>query len=91
MHNMGYIGGGIGKNGQEIVHPIHLVMRLVKFRLGFVGTSLPVESCLDISTIKTQFVQSQEPIRQDDSFIIELQKTPPTSLIDIAPDFQNQI
>jgi hypothetical protein len=46
---MGYIGGG--KNGYGIVNPIHPVMRPVKFRLGFVGTSSPVASCLDISAI----------------------------------------
>jgi hypothetical protein len=82
MHNMGYIGGGLGKNGQGIVHPIQPVMRPTKVRLGFVGTSLPVASCLDISSIKTQFVQSQESITQDDSSIVELQQPPPTSLID---------
>ena len=58
MHQMGYIGGGLGNNGQGIVHPIHPMMRPVKFKLGFVQTALPVASCLDISFIKTQFVQS---------------------------------
>ena len=58
------------------------MMRPTKVGLGFVGTSLPVESCLNISTIKTQFVQSQESITQDDSSIVELQPPPPTPLID---------
>jgi len=82
MHKMGYIGGGLGKNGQGIVHPIQPKMRLVKARLGFVGTSFLVASCLDISAIKTQFVQSQESITQDDSSIVELQQPPPTPIID---------
>jgi hypothetical protein len=79
---MGYIGGGLRKNGYGIVHPIHLVMRPVKVELGFVGTSLPIAICLNISTTKTQFVQSQESITQYDSSIVELQQLPPTSLID---------
>jgi hypothetical protein len=82
MHKMGYIGGCIGKNGHGIVHPIHHVMRPVKYGLGFVGISLPIVGCLDILAIKNQFVQSQESITQDDSSIVELQQPPPTSLID---------
>ena len=69
---MGYIGGGLGKNGQGIVHPIQPMMRLVKARLGFVGTSFLVASCLDISAIKTHFFQSKESITQDYTFIVEL-------------------
>jgi hypothetical protein len=86
MHNMGYIGGGLGMNGQGIVHPIQHVIRPVKSILGFVGNSSPVAICLNIPSIKTQFVQSQESITQDDSSIVELQQPPPTSLIDTASD-----
>jgi len=73
MHNMGYIGGGLSKNGQGIANPIHLVMRPTKSKLGFVGTSFPLASCLDISVIQTQFVPSEESNTSDDSFSIELQ------------------
>jgi hypothetical protein len=82
MHQMGYTSGGLGKNGQGIVHPIQPVMRPAKVGLGFVGTSLPVASCLDISVVQTQFVPAQESITQDDSSTVELQQPPPTPLID---------
>ena len=48
MHKMRYIGGSLGKNGHGIVHPIQPVMRPVKAGLGFVGTSFPIASCLNI-------------------------------------------
>jgi hypothetical protein len=59
MHQMGYTGGGLGKNGHGIAHPIQPVMRPTKAELGFVGTSLQLASCLDILAIQTQFVQAK--------------------------------
>jgi hypothetical protein len=82
MHKMGCTYGDLGKNGQGISHPIHPVMRPTKYGLGFVGTSFPLASCLHISSIQTQFVQSQESITLDDFSIVELQQPTPAPLID---------
>jgi len=79
---MGYIDGGLGNNGWGIVHPIQPVMRPEKAELSFVGTSLPVTSCLDISTVQTQLVPAKKSITQYDSSTVELRKPPPTPLID---------
>jgi hypothetical protein len=90
MHQMGYTSCGLGNNGHGIVHPIQPVMRPTKSRLGFVGTSFPIASCLDISIIQTQFFLAQESITQDESSTIYLKHPPPTPLIDITLDLSQQ-